>query len=83
MAASTWGIRTMISSTGMMTGREAEDTVIKRADRLFADMGANIEVRNQARVRFGLKPGLAPPILSSLRPPTGLSGFSSNAPVLG
>ena len=41
------------------TSWEAEDIVIKRADCLFADMGANIEVRNQARVplwfeaRFG------------------------------
>lgn len=39
---------------------EAEDAVIKRADRLFADLDATVEVRNQARIhlwyeaRFGI-----------------------------
>lgn len=31
---------------------EAEDAVIKQADTLFADLGAKIEIRNQARVHL-------------------------------
>ncbi|NWH09033.1 MAG: nucleotidyltransferase family protein [Alphaproteobacteria bacterium] len=31
---------------------EAEDAVIRRADGLFADLGAQVEIRNQARVHL-------------------------------
>ncbi|KTC21961.1 hypothetical protein AO391_13015 [Pseudomonas marginalis ICMP 9505] len=31
---------------------EAEDTVIRAADRLFQDLGVNVEVKNQARVHL-------------------------------
>ena len=34
---------------------EAEDRVIKRGDRLFADLNLNIEIRNQARVPLWFK----------------------------
>jgi hypothetical protein len=34
------------------TSWEAEDAVIKRADALFADLGVEIEVRNQGRVHI-------------------------------
>ncbi|GAA5534592.1 nucleotidyltransferase family protein [Deinococcus aluminii] len=42
------------------TSYEAEDAVIRRADALFADLNARIEVRNQARVHlwFPQKHGL-------------------------
>ncbi len=34
------------------TSWEAEDTVIRRADALFQDLGVTVEVRNQARVHL-------------------------------
>ncbi|WP_102125216.1 nucleotidyltransferase family protein [Deinococcus planocerae] len=48
---------------------EAEDAVIRRADALFADLGARVEVRNQARVHlwFPEKHGLHRPPLRSAR----------------
>ncbi|WP_019588188.1 nucleotidyltransferase family protein [Deinococcus apachensis] len=51
------------------TSYEAEDTVIRRAAALFADLGARIEVRNQARVHlwFPQKFGLTRPPLHSAR----------------
>ncbi|BDP42424.1 hypothetical protein DAETH_23930 [Deinococcus aetherius] len=51
------------------TSYEAEDAVIRRADTLFADLGARIEVRNQARVHlwFPGKHGLHRPPLHSAR----------------
>ena len=49
------------------TRYEAEDAVIRRADQLFADLGAPIEVRNQARVHlwFGDKYGSSRPAIGS------------------
>lgn len=51
------------------TSYEAEDAVIRRAATLFADLGARIEVRNQARVHlwFPQKFGLTRPPLGSAR----------------
>ncbi|PNY80157.1 hypothetical protein CVO96_01225 [Deinococcus koreensis] len=48
---------------------EAEDAVIRRAGALFRDLGARIEVRNQARVHlwFPEKTGLPRPPLASVR----------------
>jgi hypothetical protein len=51
------------------TSWEAEDEVIRRADALFADLGATVEVRNQARVHlwFGSKFGYDIAPLTSAR----------------
>lgn len=51
------------------TSYEAEDAVIRRADTLFADLGVQVEVRNQARVHlwFGQRFGLTRPPLHSAR----------------
>lgn len=51
------------------TSYAAEDEVIRRAEALFADLGAPIEVRNQARVHlwFNEKYGLNRPPLGSVR----------------
>lgn len=48
---------------------EAEDAVIRRAERLFADLGGKVEVRNQARVHlwFGGKFGYDIAPLASAR----------------
>jgi len=48
---------------------EAEDAVIRRADRELADLGATIEVRNQARVHLWYEQrfGVAYPKLTSSR----------------
>ncbi|THF88656.1 nucleotidyltransferase family protein [Deinococcus sp. KSM4-11] len=48
---------------------EAEDRVIRRAARLFADLGVQVEVRNQARVHmwFPERTGLTRPALTSVR----------------
>ena len=48
---------------------EAEDEVIRRADALYADLGAKIEVRNQARVHlwFESKFGQTRPPIASVR----------------
>ncbi|MDD2058749.1 nucleotidyltransferase family protein [Pseudomonas sp. GD03860] len=48
---------------------EAEDEVIQRAGRLFHDLGANVEVRNQARVHlwYGERFGRPYPQLQSAR----------------
>lgn len=57
------------------TSWEAEDAVIRRAAALYADLGVEVEVRNQARVhlwypqRFGT---VIPPLASS---PDGIAGF--------
>ena len=57
------------------TSYEAEDAVIRRGEDLFADLGVEIEIRNQARVplwfekRFGAP---YPPIADS---PTGIDRF--------
>ncbi|MDV6374909.1 nucleotidyltransferase family protein [Deinococcus arenicola] len=47
----------------------AEDAVIRRAERLFADLNVKVEVRNQARVHlwFGQKFGLERPALGSVQ----------------
>ncbi|EYB67825.1 hypothetical protein DEIPH_ctg032orf0071 [Deinococcus phoenicis] len=51
------------------TSYEAEDAVIRRADALFADLGVQVEVRNQARVHlwFPQKFGQTRPPLRSTR----------------
>ena len=51
------------------TSYEAEDAVIHRAAALFADLGAEVEVRNQARVHlwFGAKFGQGRPPIQSVR----------------
>lgn len=50
------------------TSEAAEDVVIQRATALFGDLGARIEVRNQARVHlwFNAKHGTARPALQSV-----------------
>lgn len=47
----------------------AEDAVIRRAERLFADLNVNVEVRNQARVHlwFSQRFGVERPALGSVR----------------
>ncbi|KAE9651889.1 nucleotidyltransferase family protein [Pseudomonas fluorescens] len=48
---------------------EAEDAVIRRAERLFQDLGVNVEVRNQARVHlwYGQRFGRPYPQLHSAK----------------
>lgn len=62
---------------------EAENTVIERCARLFADLSAEIEVRNQARVHlwFGPKYGVERPPFCSVE--QAISAYASTAHMLG
>lgn len=65
------------------TSWDAEDAVIKRADALFADIGAPIEVRNQARVHiwYGEKFGVPYPPLT--RTTDGIDRFLADCAMVG
>jgi hypothetical protein len=65
------------------TSWEAEDAVIKRGRALFADLGVDVEIRNQARVHlwYAEKFGIAyPPLRSSCE---GIDRFLARACMVG
>lgn len=65
------------------TSYAAEDAVIRRADALFADLNAKVEVRNQARVHlwFAARFGQTRPALGSVR--VGIEQFLVRCTCLG
>lgn len=65
------------------TSWEAEDRIIKHADDLFAGLGAQVELRNQARVQlwYEEKFGLPYPALANAR--EGLDNFLAIACMIG
>ena len=65
------------------TSWEAEDAVIKRADALFADLGAPIEVRNQARVHIWYAEKFKSPYPPLTRATDGIDRFLMDCAMVG
>jgi hypothetical protein len=57
------------------TSWEAEDVVIRRADMLFADLGAAVEIRNQARVPLWYEAKFGAPCPPVTCPEDGIGRF--------
>lgn len=57
------------------TSWEAEDDVIQNAARAFGDLGANIEIRNQARVHLWYEQKFGRPIAPLKSSRDGIEGF--------
>jgi uncharacterized protein len=65
------------------TSWEAEDAVIKRAAALFADLGVEIEVRNQARVHLWYAQKYARPYAPLLKATDGIDRFLCDCAMVG
>jgi hypothetical protein len=65
------------------TSWDAEDAVIKRADALFADLGAPIEVRNQARVHLWYEEKFKSPYPPLTRATDGIDRFLTDCAMVG
>ncbi len=65
------------------TSWDAEDAVIKRADALYADLGAPIEVRNQARVHIWYEEKFKSPYPPLTRATDGIDRFLTDCAMVG
>src|ERR1700712_2032727 len=65
------------------TSWDAEDVFIKRADALFADLGAMIEVRNQARVHIWYEEKFQSPYPPLMRTTDGVDRFLTDCAMVG
>ncbi|HEY4943017.1 MAG TPA: nucleotidyltransferase family protein [Rhizomicrobium sp.] len=65
------------------TSWDAEDAVIKRADALFADLGAPIEVRNQGRVHLWYEEKFQVPYPPLMRATDGIDRFLCDCAMVG
>lgn len=62
---------------------EAEDAVIKRADALFADLGIEIEVRNQGRVHIWYQEKFGTPYPALSKATDGIDRFLCDCAMIG
>jgi hypothetical protein len=65
------------------TSWDAEDVFIKRGDALFADLGAPIEVRNQARVHLWYEEKFRAPYPPLTRATDGIDRFLTDCAMVG
>jgi uncharacterized protein len=65
------------------TSWEAEDAVIKRADALFADLGVEIEVRNQGRVHIWYEEKFGTPYPRLSKSTDGIDRFLCDCAMVG
>ncbi len=65
------------------TSWDAEDAVIRRADALFADLGVEIEVRNQARVHLWYEAKFGTPYAALERATDGIDHFLMDCAMIG